>query len=699
MRRLLSEIKHRIDEAFCAHPYGWGWVFAISSGAVLGIYDIAISGAATHVRELLLPEQFVFHFGLPFIFGASVSRHGKKLSEERARHKAESELAESEEKHRSLAANIPGVVYRRYVRENDRMEFFTPDAVTELTGYSANELVGNDGASFAELMDLPGSPDSEDRDPAADTHGSFEREYAIRRKDGERRHVLERGRIIPDEGGRELFVDGVIFDITDRRQMQDALRAERDFAESLVQSAQVMVIVLSPEGRILRYNPYTEEVLRQSLNESKQLDWFDTFVPEADRRSARERFTTALREGSAPATLATVETADGQVREILWHERALRGGEGPPIGVLAVGHDITERRRLEERLHQSEKMQAIGQLAGGVAHDFNNQLSGILGYAEMAREQVEDGSRMARYLDHILLAAQRSADLTAKLLAFARRGKFRSVPLNMHDLIAEVVSVLERSIDRRIRIEQDLKAEPPTTRGDPTLLQNAILNVALNARDALPEGGRITFQTDVTMLDKTFCEASPFSLEPGAFLHITVSDDGSGMDEETRRRIFEPFFTTKAHGQGNGMGLAAVYGTIKTHKGAIDVISAPGLGTLFTIYLPLLETPDDPNVYSSATDVRRGSGTVLFVDDETVLCDMVSEALGELGYAVHVCYDGDQALEHYREKWRQTDLVILDLVMPRMAGGETFEAMKEINPDIVALIASGYSVDGEAQKL
>lgn len=296
-------------------------------------------------------------------------------------------------------------------------------------------------------------------------------------------------------------------------------------------------------------------------------------------------------------------------------------------------------------------------------------------------------------------AAQRSADLTAKLLAFARKGKFRAAPVNMHGLIAEVVGIMERSIDRRIHVEQLLRAHPSVTVGDPTLLQNAILNIALNARDAMGGAGTLSVATDVTFLDAPYCDQSPFELKPGRFLQIRVSDTGSGMDSRTVARIFEPFFTTKERGQGTGMGLAAVYGTIKTHHGAIDVESELGKGTTFILYLPLVET-EAPELSSNDELVRAtGSANILFVDDEDMLCDMVAEMLGELGYTVTVCHNGSDAVQHYRRTWKDIDLVILDMVMPVMAGGEAFDHMKEINPDIQAIIASGFSIEREARRM
>lgn len=700
MGRLLFRLKERIDDGIAAQPNGWGWLFALGSGLALAFFDMITKGVALHVSELSQVEQLVYHFGLPFIIGGSISRHGKKLRETRARAKAEAEQAASEQKHRALASNIPGMVYRLYLLEGNRMEFFNSDVVRDLTGYKLEELGGPDGGTVDRMLS---TEDVELRARARQhtrEQEAFEIEYTLTRKDGTTRRVSERGRLVLNESKQAAFIDGVIFDMTERMRMQEDLRAERDFAENLVETAQVIVLVLDTDGSIARFNSYTASMTGHSLDAVRGKNWFELFLPPEERQPARERMAKLLKKGSGPAVITPLITREGEVKEIIWFERPLRDNTGMPVGVLAVGQDITERRLLEEQLRQSEKMQAIGELAGGVAHDFNNQLSGILGYAEMARERVGDGvPKLAKYLDNIITAAQRSADLTAKLLAFARKGKFRTVPVNVNSLIGEVCGILERSIDRRIELHQDLRAHPPVTVGDPTLLQNAILNVSINARDAMPDGGTLTLSSDVCFLDAGFCENSPFDVSTGSYLQVQVHDTGTGMDAQTMRRIFEPFFTTKERGQGTGMGLAAVYGTVKTHHGAIDVQSKLGEGTTISLFLPLCDNAPECDDSGVIVSHAVSSANILFVDDEVPLCDMVSEMLGNLGYQVTVCRNGRDAVEYFRRAWRDIDLVIMDLVMPLMSGSEALGEMRRIDPNVTAVVASGYSMEGEAQQL
>ncbi len=366
------------------------------------------------------------------------------------------------------------------------------------------------------------------------------------------------------------------------------------------------------------------------------------------------------------------------------------------IGVLGISEDITERRELEQRLHQSEKMDAIGKLAGGVAHDFNNQLLGIMGYAEMIYDQAENQNHR-EFADNIVKASRRSADLTKQLLAFARKGKFISVPVNLHDVIHEVISLLKHSIDKRIIIRHHLDADSPIVLGDPTQLQNAILNLAINARDAMPDGGELTLSTATADLNDD--DARELYLEKGRYLAMTVTDTGTGMDAETQKHMFEPFYTTKGHKKGTGLGLAAVYGAVKNHHGAVDVLSELGRGSIFKIYLPLLKDAGIIELKDAAAVPARGDARILIVDDEEVARNFGTDILRRLGYKVTVCKDGEEAVAFYRDFWQNIDLVVLDMVMPKMGGRDTFIAMRKINPNIKAILASVYSIEGEAQEI
>jgi PAS domain S-box-containing protein len=371
--------------------------------------------------------------------------------------------------------------------------------------------------------------------------------------------------------------------------------------------------------------------------------------------------------------------------------------EGNEYGCI-FARNINERRQLEEQLRQSEKMNAIGQLAGGIAHDFNNQLTGVMGYADMLTQALTDPAHR-RYAGKILASAKHSAALTRQLLAFARKGKYQTVPVNMHTVIDEVVELLRHSIDKRIVIRKGLFAETPMVTGDQAQLQNAILNLVLNARDAMPDGGRLEFTTTIVTLVEQDCRTQGLDLSPGRHLRISVADTGTGMTEEVHRHLFEPFFTTKPSGKGTGMGLASVFGTVKNHHGHVTCETAPGKGTTFHMYLPVLEGAVVNLEMTVSTKPLGGGQHILVVDDEEDVRDLVADMLRDAGYQVTLCEDGEEAIRSYSQEWASIHLVLLDMVMPKLGGQDTFRALRQINPAVKALLSSGYSIDSEAQSI
>ncbi len=390
--------------------------------------------------------------------------------------------------------------------------------------------------------------------------------------------------------------------------------------------------------------------------------------------------------------------------ELFWSEIALRACtiSGQPR-VIACVRDIEERKRTEaelrqsqERLRHAEKLDSIGHLAGGIAHDFNNQIGGIVGFAEILQARNQDPGA-ARFIDGILQTAWRAADLTRQLLAFARKGEFVAAPVNLHELIAEVVSLLSHSLDKRIVIEQELAAPNPIICGDPTQLQNALLNLAINARDAMPDGGRLRFATAREIISP---ESPAPDLPPGQYLMVTVSDTGIGMTPEVRRRLFEPFFTTKAPGKGTGLGLAALYGAIKSHHGAIRVESELGRGSTFKLLLPLDQTSSgaEPAAAPEPPAPPR-LARILLIDDESVIRETTTATLCEAGHEVIAAKDGQHAIELYQTSWQTIDLIILDMIMPRLGGRETFFGLRQINPQANVIIASGYCTNDEIQAI
>jgi len=360
--------------------------------------------------------------------------------------------------------------------------------------------------------------------------------------------------------------------------------------------------------------------------------------------------------------------------------------DGSPAGLSGILRDVTDRKKLEEQLRQSQKMEAIGQLAGGIAHDFNNMLGGIIGSAEMLSIKLTDDSPLKIYALTIHKGAERAAELTKNLLAYSRKGKIISTVIDIHEPIKDSIELLARTIDRRVEIRTDFMAEDSTVTGDPALLQNAFLNLGINARDAMSNGGVLLYSTKNITIDET----DHPGLESGRYIEIIVSDTGKGMPPDLINRIFEPFFTTKEFGKGTGLGLAAVYGTIKEHKGEIIVKSELGKGAIFKILIPV----DNTAVISSTAfdnDIVHGTGCILIIDDEAIIRNIAHAQLTHMGYDVLLAGDGEEGIELFKKEISRISLVIIDLVMPKISGQETLRRILEIAPVTKIILSSGFN--------
>ena len=392
---------------------------------------------------------------------------------------------------------------------------------------------------------------------------------------------------------------------------------------------------------------------------------------------------------------AELTTLHGEKRHVLLYSNLMDyNNENCRLVVIL---DVTEQKKLEDQLRQTQKMDVIGQLAGGIAHDFNNMLTAILGSTELMAKHVTNDPGAEKLLVNIQKAAMRSAELTGQLLAFSRKEKKNLVKLCAETTINDVISLLERTIGKNITLKTRFRARNSCIIGDPAPLQNALLNLGVNARDAMPEGGVITFATANVELNSGYCEASVFNIAPGPYIEISVSDTGTGMTKDIIRRAFEPFFTTKGIGKGTGLGLAAVYGTITDHSGCVTVYSEPGTGTVFKLYFPLSGNKKLP--VSECEELVHGSGGILLVDDEEILREVGQTQLENLGYRVYLAENGEQALEVYAREKDNISLVILDMIMPGMGGRETLVRLRESYPDIRVLISSGFSQEETVNEL
>jgi PAS domain S-box-containing protein len=571
---------------------------------------------------------------------------------------------------------------------------FASDACHALVGCAPTAVVGR---PFAELT----AP--EDREELARAlkglasgTGDLWLQAHLVRADASRVAVEIRGRVLRSEGaGREMLL--AVRDITARAQHEDALR----FATFAVERFSDPAYLVGEDARIVYANDAASKMLGYT---NAELLAMPVYVLDPDTsKAAWPAIWKALKDLGRRTFETHHRAKDGTIIpvEISANYMELDGEEFS----CAFARDIRDRKEIEQRLRQSEKMEAIGALAGGVAHDFNNQLTSIMGYSEILRDQFSADVEATSLVDNVLRSARRAADLTRQLLAFSRKGKYVIERVDVNDLVREVATVVSRTIDKRIQIQLSLGSRSSVVEGDASQLQNAILNLALNARDAMPEGGALCFFTgDRRANEGAATELSHgFQLSPGEYVEVTVADNGAGMDDATQARMFEPFFTTKEQGKGTGLGLAAVYGTVKSHRGALGVESLCGKGTTIRVYLPIAsedETAAESEVGAAAEAPRLAAAKhVLVVDDDPSVRDVAQRLLASLGCRTTAFADGVRCLEFYRQSFRDVDVVLLDMAMPLMTGRETFLKMREINPAIIALLASGYSLDREAQSM
>jgi PAS domain S-box-containing protein len=515
---------------------------------------------------------------------------------------------------------------------------------------------------------------------------------------------------VKDASGNVTYVIEHLRDITDQKQMEEQMRMESAFRHAVVQNAAEGICACHavpdyPFVNFTVWNDHMTELTGYTQDEINRLGWYQSVYPDPETRERASSRMKAMRQGEhLQSEEWTITCKDGSARTLSISSSAFTLGDGTPQ-VLAVMQDITQRvqsekalRDQEQRLRQAEKMEAIGQLAGGIAHDFNNQLAGILGYAEMLQQSIRDRKDLRLYVSRILSSAERSARLTRQLLSFARKGPMEMEPIELRSVISDVISILHRSIDKRIEVAESFDSTPCRTRGDASQLENALLNIGINARDAMPEGGRIEFSTRVVDVAPGELLGQP-PAAPGRYVRISVRDTGAGMDEATRSHLFEPFFTTKPRGKGTGLGLPAVYGIVQAHKGFITVESSLGRGTTFSIHLPATSEPGNSTQGSVATSRRQDAIRVMLIDDEPVVVEVTSILLNTAGHRVTAWTDPEEAVEAYISNWQEVDLVLLDMVMPKLSGREVFAKIRTINPKARILLCSGYSVEGEAEQL
>jgi len=488
---------------------------------------------------------------------------------------------------------------------------------------------------------------------------------------------------------------GLAVDITERlRSEQLRLVSEQQYRR-LFENAHDVIFVLDLGGNFVAVNKAAERISGYRRSELLGMN-IAQVLDSAQAAYVFEHIQRALGGETQAEFELPIRTRDGR-RVYLDVSARLEFSQGRPAAIQGIARDITERKQFEERLRQAQKMEAIGELASGVAHDFNNLLTAILGYTDLLRSAARPGDLAYEAAEVIQKAGERAQQLAARLLGFARRGKAQDAAVDLHTLLGEVCDLLRRTLPKNISLLERYNAERATTRGDPGQLHQVFLNLALNARDAMPEGGVLMIRTDtVTIEPESFRELGTSG--PGPHLKVSVADTGVGIAPEHFPHLFKPFFTTKHSLGGTGMGLAMVYGIVKNHGGAVRVSSRPGQGSVFEVYLPL--AGEDPAVAAPAHPrTGRGEGTILVVDDEPMVAQTTARLLETLGYRAVFTEDPQQAVSMLRQDPGLFDLVILDMVMPGINGPRCLAAMREVRPDLPVLVTSGYAGEGAVARM
>ncbi|BBO77285.1 hypothetical protein DSCW_47020 [Desulfosarcina widdelii] len=607
-----------------------------------------------------------------------------------------SALRENERRLRLLTDNLPARI--SYVDADRRFQFVNRE-YERVLGLSRNAIVGR---HLRDVLgeDHYGKIEKQVHNVLAGNHVRFE----VMLSEKDKGTIWLEANYVPylAEDGIVLGFYGLTHDLTERKRAENALRESEAKNRELVQHAPAGICEFDLEKRgftsvnevMCKYTGYSEdEFLSLDPNilltdESKStLDRMIADVLAGDRRPAPAEF--------------SFRCKDGRIIRVLVHARFFFEG-ALPKRAMAVAHDVTAlreaeeaRKQLEATLQRTQKLESLGTLAGGIAHDFNNLLMGIQGNASLALMENDPGSSDHKHLKNIETYVQRGVGLTRQLLGLTRGGKYEVKPTDLKKLIANGADMFGRT-KKEIQIELAVEEDLWSAEVDRGQIDQVLLNLYINASHAMPRGGRLTIGARNVRLAEDV--AAAYGIQPGRYVRVSVTDTGTGIDPAVRKKIFDPFFTTKEVGKGSGLGLASAFGILKNHNGAIDVDSEPACGSTFFFYLPISQKSARKETKRYET-LASGHGTVLLVDDESMVLDVGEKLLKKIGYTVLTASSGESALDIYAQNADRIDLVILDIIMPQMDGGEVFDRLKTINPDVAVLLASGYSIDGQAESI
>jgi len=660
------------------------WYF-VERGA---FWDILILDLPPH--EIVLRTAAVACF---IVFGVWVSN---ALA---SRDRAQLVLRESQRAQATLLSNLPGMAYRC---NNDRdwtMEFVSEGCLT-LTGYNAAELIGNRRVAYGDLI-VPDDREEvwNDIQAAVNEKNAFELVYRIHTAGGMERWVWEQGRGVYSEGGELLALEGFITDITERQQAEAALCKSVATLRGVFEAAPIGIglstrrVIDWANEELVRMTGYAGEELR-----GRNIRMLYMSDEEYERIGALAR--KALESGEVAFMESCWRRKEGGAVDVMLGVAAIDANDAS-AGMVFTALDISERKRseqeretLEAQVRHAQKLESLGVLAGGIAHDFNNLLVGILGNADLALEDLPQDSPARETIKSIEAASMRAAELTKQMLAYSGRGRFIVERFDLSKMVAEMMHLLEASISKKVELRCDYADRPVIVEADATQMRQVIMNLITNASDALgDDNGVVELTTGVMDAEPGFLAGTQVGhdLSPGQYAFAEVSDNGCGMDDETKAKIFDPFFTTKF--TGRGLGLAATLGIVRGHGGAIKVESEPGSGTRIRVLFPFCadETSELATESPAAAMPREaGEGMILVVDDEDSVRSVAQRVLESSGYTVLTAVDGRDALKVFKEHSDEISLALLDMTMPHLSGEEVFREMRRIRDDVPVVLSSGF---------
>ncbi len=609
------------------------------------------------------------------------------------RKRAEQLIIESEEKYRNIVETANEGIW---LMDATTRTTYVNRQTAEMLGYTVDEIHGRLIFDFIFEDDFSAL----ERKIEQIKHGDSERgEARLRRKDGSTIIALYSVISTKNQAGEITGFLLMMFDITERKKADRSLRRAEANYRSLVESSPAIVYLAKP------FPPFAPIYVSPNITKFgyKIEEWFDqpdmwlSLIHEEDRERVLRTTEAAMNQGLDTELEYRIISRDGAIHWLHDKGRFVSDDKGKQIGWQGVMLDITETKSLEEQLKQAQKLESVGRLAGGIAHDFNNMLTAINGYSELTLRALEGDNPLRRNIEEIKKAGERSALLTQQLLAFSRQQVLQPVVIDLNEIVTDTVKMLERMIGEDVQLVIVLKPKTGLVNVDPGQLSQIIMNLAVNARDAMPQGGRLTIETANVLLEPADAKQK-VGILPGDYVMLAVCDTGHGIDDKIRQHIFEPFFTTKEFGRGTGLGLATVYGIVKQSGGNIEVDSKAGDGTTFRIYLPrIAEQSEAAEIKDTLADLPSGTETIFLVEDEDLVRNLSKEILETCGYTIIEARNGLEALEICENGDCKIDLLITDVVMPQMGGRELAEKLIEKLPNLQILFTSGYTDNAMAR--